>query len=139
MRLREVEKKEGINRYMDHETVFISMSIVDAGAIDLSTIRDKEGIVFLIPESISGEETGKGEEVKAENRAAGEEKEAWEKRVEALYSAGAGMEEIGKQLGVSLAAVSKIVARRGLGKERYQNTVIPSKGSAPVKHCEVGR
>lgn len=54
------------------------------------------------------------------------------KRIKEKYLAGMEMEDIAKELGLTLTAVSRYVDEEGLGKERYKGKTVPSGGSAPV-------
>ena len=113
--LREITAKEAVLMGLEGNTVLVVSreSLLEMGAYDFDTIAGGK-LMFLAEENTA-------------------------ESIERLYKSGKSMEEISGLLGISLAEVSRVIDRLGLGKERYKGETIPSKGSAPVKSCMVGR
>jgi hypothetical protein len=62
-----------------------------------------------------------------------------QKHIKDLYTSGMSMEEISEELGIQLAAVSKVVSVLGLGDARHKGTYIPNTGSKAVSNGSVVR
>lgn len=123
-----ISAKEAVIAAVDGVEVFAVKreALTDIRAFDLDTIANGDLVFFTEKEESEGQKALHTNPILSDC-------------IPTLYKSGKSMEEISEILDMSLADVSRVIDRLGLGKEKYKGKRIPDKGSAPIKGCIVGR